>query len=142
MRALLAILAVLGSGPAAAETWDCVAERRVYASDTFGPFSNPIQERIRFEVAPDGASARVLDPLIRGAYGGAIAGTVTENTDAKLVVTWSVPMQGFNLAQATMSFRAALQKAPNRLIVTAVPMGFQQRFFARGGCVRLDAAGG
>jgi hypothetical protein len=91
---------------------------------------------MQFVVAPDGASATVLDPLIRAVYGGPIAGRVTENTDAKLVVTWSIPMQGFALAQATMSFRAALLKAPNKLIVTAVPLGSTGRFFARGGCVR------
>lgn len=147
MRALklapaLVLALIAGVVSAAAETWECVAERRVFASDTFGPFSNPIQERMRIDIAADGRTAQVLDPLIRGLYGGSIPGAVTENTDAKLVVTWSIPMQGFNLAQATMSFRAALQKAPNRLIVTAVPMGGQQRFFARGGCLRLDGTGG
>ena len=135
-RAALALL-LLAATPAVAETWDCAAERRVYASEVFARFSNPIQESMRFEVGQDG-SVLVLDPLIRGLHGGPVEGKLTENTPEKLVVTWSMPMQGFNLAQATMSFRAALQKAPNRLIVTAVPLGFQERFFARGGCVRLD----
>ena len=137
MRGVALALTLMVAAPATAETWDCVAERRVYASEVFGRFSNPIQERMRFDLAPDGR-VQVVDPLIRGLYGGAIDGTVTENTPDKLVVTWSIPMQGFNLAQATMSFRAAFQKAPNRLIVTAVPLGFQERFIARGGCVRLE----
>jgi len=138
MRGLALVAALLVGAPAIAETWECAAKPTFYASDVFGPFSNPIQERMQFEIAPDGGTAQVIDPLIRGAYGGPIEGTVTENTDAKLVVTWTIPMQGIQLAQATMLFRAAFQKAPNRLIVTAVPMGVQQRFFARGGCVRLD----
>jgi hypothetical protein len=136
MRALAAAVMLLAAAPASAETWDCVARQTFYASEVFDAFSNPIQERMQFVVAPDGASATVLDPLIRAVYGGPIAGRVTENTDAKLVVTWSIPMQGFALAQATMSFRAALLKAPNKLIVTAVPLGSTGRFFARGGCVR------
>jgi hypothetical protein len=137
MRSLaLAALLLATAAPALAETLECVAQRRVYATEAFGRFTNPIQERMRFEIAPDGGSVRVLDPLIRATYGGPIEGKVTENTDAKLVVTWSIPMQGFNLAMATMTFRASLQKAPNRLIVTAVPLGFQERFFARGGCAR------
>ena len=139
MRALALAAALVAAAPAGAETWDCVARRTVYASDVFSPFSNPIQERMQFVVAPDGASATVLDPLIRATHGGPIAGKVTENTDAKLVVTWSIPMQGFGLAQATMSFRAALLKTPNKLIVTAVPLGVTERFFARGGCVRTAA---
>ncbi len=138
MRALALAAALLAGAPAAAETLDCVAKPTFYASDVFGPFTNPIQERMQFEIAADGGSAQVLDPLILGLYGGPIEGTVTENSDTKLVVTWRIPMQGFQLAQATMLFRAAFQKAPNRLIVTAVPVGVQQRFFARGGCVRLD----
>jgi hypothetical protein len=137
MRGAALALALLAATPATSETWDCVAERRVYASEVFGRFTNPIQERMRFDVAADGR-VDILDPLIRSLHGGPIEAIATENTPEKLVVTWSIPMQGFNLAHATMSFRAALQKAPNRLIVTAVPLGFQERFFARGGCVRLD----
>jgi hypothetical protein len=136
MRALALAAGLLAAAPAGAETWDCVARQTVYASDVFSRFSNPIQERMQFVVAPDGGSATVLDPLIRAAYGGPIAAKVTENTDVKLVVTWSMPVQGYALAQATMSFRAAFQKAPNRLIVTATPLGVTERFFARGGCVR------
>jgi hypothetical protein len=138
MRVLALVAALLAGAPAVAETLDCVVRPTFYASDAFGPFSNPIQERMNIDIADDGGTAQVLDPLIRGLYGGPIEGAVTENTDAKLVVTWSIPMQGFNLVQASMLFRAAFQKAPDRLIVTAVPMGVQQRFFARGGCVRLD----
>ena len=137
MRWAALALALLAATPTLAETWDCVAERRVYASEVFGRFTNPIQDRMRFDVAPDGR-AEVLDPLIRGLHGGPIEARVTENTPEKLVVTWAIPMQGLYLAQATMSFRASLRKAPNRLIVTAVPLGFQERFFARGGCIRLD----
>lgn len=122
-------------------TYECRATQRVYPTDFFGNFRNLIQSQMIFVVDRETGTATVWDPLLEQVYGGPVAGTLKEESDRKLVVTWDVFARGFNLAQARMQFRAALIKQGNKLIVTAIPIGYQQRFFARGGCVQTSPTG-
>ena len=139
--ALAAIVGwVVPMAPAKAEevTYECVAQRRQYPSEVWGRFRNLIQPRMVFVVDEAARTATVWDPLIEQVYGGAVEGNLREESDRKLVVTWDIFSRGFNLAQARMEFRASLIKQSNKLIVTAVPIGYPERFFARGGCVQTS----
>jgi len=120
-------------------TYECTAQQRNYASEAFGRFDNLIQPRMTVVVDAERNSATVEDALIIRQFGGPIRATITEDSGRKLVVKWRFPVQGFNLAQTQMEFRASLIKSSSKLIVTQTALSGQERFFARGGCVALGA---
>ncbi|MFO1174081.1 MAG: hypothetical protein U1E48_02570 [Paracoccaceae bacterium] len=78
----------------------------------------------------------VGDGLIRGATGKDwMAAKVKSNDAAQLIVTWSVDRLRNDVGQITdLSFRAVLTKADGTIALTAVPSGYNNRFFHRGSC--------
>ena len=141
MRIVLSVLLIVVAtgNSAAAAVYECRAQQRSYSSDFWSPFDNLIQPQMRFTI--EEASATVEDPLIRSVHGGAIPGDLTENTDKKWVVRWSMTARGDRGRQATQLFRASFIKKSAKLIVTQAVSGANTTFHGRGSCVEVTGTG-
>lgn len=87
----------------------------------------------------DEASGRALasDPLILAVNGTPVAANVSENSNTKLVLTWTLLLTN-GVGQTTkMRYRAAYFKADDLIILSAKPGGYSNQFEARGRCRQI-----
>lgn len=84
----------------------------------------------------DEASGQALasDPLILAVNGTPVAAKVSENSNSKLVFTWTLILTN-SIGQTTkMQYRAAYFKTDDQIILRAMPGGYSNQFEARGRC--------
>ena len=87
----------------------------------------------------DESSGQALasDPLILAVIGTPVAAEVSENSESKLVLTWTLLLTN-GIGQTTkMRYRAAYFKADDQIILRAMPGGYSNQFEARGRCRQI-----
>ncbi len=132
MRRFLSILALTLTLPAMA----LAAPVRTYCEVNKGQGS--IANQFFFEVDAEKNDARVVDGIILHFIGQPIEAKINENSAKKMTLTWSVRMTNNRGQQTKMSYRAAILKETNRVLVHAQPHGYRNNFTARGRCQRTQ----
>ncbi|MDZ7904853.1 MAG: hypothetical protein U5N55_03115 [Cypionkella sp.] len=98
-----------------------------------GPATGWIAPNMAFAMGGDG-TVQVNDGIIQHFKGGQVAAKVIENTDKRLVFTWSIDMTNTAVQSTRMAYRATLTRATNKIRVHAVPSGYSNDFEGRGAC--------
>jgi hypothetical protein len=126
----MAVAAIFLAGfaaPALAQNYECSLLET-------GERSNWIAPDMQLSMSKDGQSAKVIDGLIQHFVGKPIDAKVVENTDARLVVRWSVDMVNEAVQTTRMAYRATVFKDTNKIRVHARPNGYPNDFEGRGDC--------
>lgn len=92
-----------------------------------------IPEQIFFEHDSARDAARVIDGVIMRFEGASKAAEISEHTDKKLVIKWTVATRVSNQT-SNMAYRLAYFKQTGKVLVKAQPHGFVNNFTARGRC--------
>jgi hypothetical protein len=128
----LAAFAVLvaTSSISQALTLDCAIKPN---SDSLGYLT----ERYVFQYDEASGKAVASDALILHFNDAPLAAKVSDDTNKKLVLTWSVQLTNSTGQMTNMLFRASYFKADGSMIVRAVPSGYANQFEARGSCKKV-----
>ena len=97
-----------------------------------------IANQLFFEVDAARNDALVVDGIILHFVGQPIKAEISENSAKKMTLKWSVKMTNNRGQQTKMSYRAAILKDTNRVLVHAQPHGYRNNFTARGRCQRTQ----
>ncbi len=93
-----------------------------------------VADQIFIEYDTATGTARVVDGIVLHFNKGEPAtAKISENTDKKLVVTWTVNTKT-GRQSAKMAYRAAYLKPRKQVLVTAKPHGFADNLTGRGKC--------
>lgn len=129
----LSVAALLSvAATAAPQVMQCVLDN--------GQSKGWIADQIFVEYDAATGAARVVDGLVLN-FNKRLPATakITENTDRKMVVTWSLNTR-VGSQTAKMGYRAALLKPANRMLVTAKPHGYADNLTARGRCQNVQGS--
>lgn len=96
-----------------------------------------VSEQIFFEHDKLGNSARVNDDVIMHFEGKSKAAEISEDTDKKLVIKWTVATR-VSSQTSRMRYRLAYFKKNGKVLIQAHPHGFVNNFTGRGRCQKTD----
>lgn len=112
------------------------APTRTYCEVSKG--AGMIANQLFFEVDAAKNDARVVDGIILHFVGQPIKAEIGENSAKKMTLKWSVKMTNNRGQQTKMSYRAAILKDTNRVLLHAQPHGYRNNFTARGRCQKTQ----
>jgi hypothetical protein len=127
--AVLALVTLAGGASAAPTAWTC-------AIDTRGV--GWIPEHLVLVHEAGGERVAVSDPLILYFLGAPVDARMAVENGRRLTAAWELRVESADGVDARMSYRATIVKGSGRVVVTATPLGFANRFEGRGRCRRQD----
>lgn len=76
----------------------------------------------------------VSDPLVLNYNGKPVAGTVRVDNNKRITFVWKLLVKSPGGQRARIAYRATYIKSDGSMSISAVPLGFQDRFTALGRC--------
>jgi hypothetical protein len=87
-----------------------------------------------FQHEPKSDKAVASDAIILHYVGNPVAARVSDDTTAKLVLSWNIQMTNSSGQMTKMQYRAAYFRSTGKITVRATPSGYSNNFEARGSC--------
>jgi hypothetical protein len=95
-----------------------------------------ISDQFVFRIDAEAGTAIVNDLLIAGTTGGPIVAEIARNTARLYTIKWRIDSSNNTEYRniPTLLFRATIQKADNRITISAQPPAYDNRFNSQGAC--------